>query len=121
MFKRGFKRSSYPDTLEFFKLLEKRKRIFEKSKTSPNYLDNEYFVDLEFNSKQIKEVDRIMRDLRVETIYRDPVKQKIKYSDKLRMSSFKDKPLKKCHTDNRKMIDCIHDDLIKNMDKIIKN
>jgi hypothetical protein len=61
------------------KLLEKRKRIFEKSKTSPNYLDNEYFVDLEFNSKQIKEVDRIMRDLRVETIYRDPVNQKIKY------------------------------------------
>ena len=32
------------------------------------------------------------------------------------MSLLKDKPLKKCHTDNRKMIDCIHDDLIKNMD-----
>ena len=27
MFKRGFKRSSYPDTLEFFKLLEKRKKL----------------------------------------------------------------------------------------------
>ena len=27
MFKRGFKRSSYPDTLEYFKLLEKRKKL----------------------------------------------------------------------------------------------
>ena len=61
------------------KLLKKRKRIFEKSKESPNYLDNEYFIDLEFNTKQIKEIDRIMRDLRVETIYKDPVNQKIKY------------------------------------------
>ena len=37
------------------------------------------------------------------------------------MSTFKDKPLKKCHTDNRKMIDDIHntitDDLTEN-DKI---
>ena len=33
------------------------------------------------------------------------------------MSSFKDKPLKKCHTDNRKMIDDIHNDIIKNMSK----
>ena len=30
--------------------------------------------------------------------------------------SLKDKPLKKCHTDNRKMIDDIHHDLIKDMD-----
>ena len=27
MFKRGFKRSSYPDTSEYFKLLEKRKKL----------------------------------------------------------------------------------------------
>lgn len=27
MFKRGFKRASYPDTLEYFKLLEKRKKL----------------------------------------------------------------------------------------------
>ena len=31
------------------------------------------------------------------------------------MSLLKDKPLKKCHTDNRKMIDSIHDDMIKNI------
>lgn len=31
------------------------------------------------------------------------------------MSLLKDKPLKKCHTDNRKMIDDIHEDMIKNM------
>ena len=31
------------------------------------------------------------------------------------MSLLKDKPLKKCHTDNRKMIDDIHEDIIKNM------
>ena len=31
------------------------------------------------------------------------------------MSTFKDKPLKKCHTDNRKMIDDIHHDLVHNM------
>ena len=28
------------------------------------------------------------------------------------MSSFKDKPLKKCHTDKRKMIDDLHSDII---------
>ena len=33
------------------------------------------------------------------------------------MSSFKDKPLKKCHTDNRKMIDDIHNDIIQSMSK----
>ena len=32
------------------------------------------------------------------------------------MSILKDKPLKKCHTDNRKMIDDIHEDMIKDMD-----
>ena len=32
------------------------------------------------------------------------------------MSLLKDKPLKKCHTDNRKMIDDIHKDIIKGMD-----
>ena len=31
------------------------------------------------------------------------------------MSLLKDKPLKKCHTDKRKMIDDIHEDIIKNM------
>jgi hypothetical protein len=31
--------------------------------------------------------------------------------------SFKDKPLKKCHTDKRKMIDDIHNELIKDMKK----
>ena len=31
------------------------------------------------------------------------------------MSLLKDKPLKKCHTDNRKMIDDIHEDMIKDM------
>ena len=31
------------------------------------------------------------------------------------MSILKDKPLKKCHTDNRKMIDDIHEDMIKDM------
>jgi len=31
------------------------------------------------------------------------------------MSTFKDKPLKKCHTDNRKMIDDIHSEIIKGM------
>ena len=31
------------------------------------------------------------------------------------MSLLKDKPLKKCHTDNRKMIDDIHKDMIKDM------
>ena len=31
------------------------------------------------------------------------------------MSLLKDKPLKKCHTDNRKMIDDIHKDIIKDM------
>lgn len=31
------------------------------------------------------------------------------------MSTFKDKPLKKCHTDNRKMIDDIHMEIIKDM------
>ena len=31
--------------------------------------------------------------------------------------SFKDKPLKKCHTDKRKMIDDIHLNLIKNLDE----
>ena len=31
------------------------------------------------------------------------------------MSTFKDKPLKKCHTDNRKMIDDIHHELIDSM------
>ena len=60
-------------------LLKKRKRIFEKSKESSNYLDNEYLTDLEFNTEQIKEIDRIMRDLRVQTIYKDPVNEKIKY------------------------------------------
>jgi len=33
------------------------------------------------------------------------------------MSSFKDKPLKKCHTDNRKMIDDIHTEITKRMEK----
>ena len=61
------------------KLLDQRKNIVEKSKESSNYLDNEYLIDLEFNTKQIKEIDRIMRDLRVETIYKDPVNEKIKY------------------------------------------
>lgn len=33
------------------------------------------------------------------------------------MSTLKDKPLKKCHTDSRKMIDDIHTDIIQNMDE----
>ena len=33
------------------------------------------------------------------------------------MSSFKDKPLKKCHTDKRKMIDDIHSELVDTMNK----
>jgi len=33
------------------------------------------------------------------------------------MSLLKDKPLKKCHTDNRKMIDNIHEELTKNMNE----
>ena len=33
------------------------------------------------------------------------------------MSLLKDKPLKKCHTDNRKMIDNIHEELTKDMDE----
>jgi hypothetical protein len=33
------------------------------------------------------------------------------------MSLLKDKPLKKCHTDNRKMIDDIHIEIIKDMDQ----
>ena len=61
------------------KLLDQRKNIIDKRNTSPNYTEDQYFVDLEYNTKQIKEIDRIMRDLRVETIYRDPVNQKIKY------------------------------------------
>ena len=32
------------------------------------------------------------------------------------MSSFKDKPLKKCHTDKRKMIDELHTELIENLE-----
>ena len=32
------------------------------------------------------------------------------------MSSFKDKPLKKCHTDKRKMIDDLHFDMIEEME-----
>ena len=31
------------------------------------------------------------------------------------MSSLKDKPLKKCHTDKRKMIDDIHSEIIQNL------
>ena len=31
------------------------------------------------------------------------------------MSSLKDKPLKKCHTDKRKMIDDIHNEIIQNL------
>ena len=31
------------------------------------------------------------------------------------MSSLKDKPLKKCHTDKRKMIDDIHTEMIQNL------
>tara|TARA_B110000977_G_C11058627_1_gene485078 strand:- start:1442 stop:2410 length:969 start_codon:yes stop_codon:yes gene_type:complete len=34
------------------------------------------------------------------------------------MSTFKDKPLKKCHTDNRKMIDDIHMEIIKGMNEM---
>ena len=37
------------------------------------------------------------------------------------MSSFKDKPLKKCHTDKRKMIDDLHSDMIEEMDESDKN
>ena len=37
------------------------------------------------------------------------------------MSSFKDKPLKKCHTDNRKMIDDIHQELIQELTEDEKN
>ena len=33
------------------------------------------------------------------------------------MSLLKDKPLKKCHTDNRKMIDDIHKEIVKDMDE----
>ena len=33
------------------------------------------------------------------------------------MSTLKDKPLKKCHTDNRKMIDDIHLNLISEMNE----
>ena len=33
------------------------------------------------------------------------------------MSSLKDKPLKKCHTDKRKMIDDIHSEIINNLDE----
>ena len=61
------------------KLLNQRKDIVERRGTTPNYTEDQYFVDLEYNTRQIKEIDRIMRDLRVETIYRDPVNQKIKY------------------------------------------
>ena len=32
------------------------------------------------------------------------------------MSTLKDKPLKKCHTDSRKMIDDIHNDIVKGLD-----
>ena len=35
--------------------------------------------------------------------------------------SLKDKPLKKCHTDKRKMIDELHNDLVKDMDNNILN
>ena len=37
------------------------------------------------------------------------------------MSSFKDKPLKKCHTDKRKMIDDLHSDIIEEMEEPDKN
>ena len=37
------------------------------------------------------------------------------------MSSFKDKPLKKCHTDKRKMIDDLHSDIIEEMKDSDKN
>ena len=37
------------------------------------------------------------------------------------MSSFKDKPLKKCHTDKRKMIDDLHSDIIGEMEESDKN
>ena len=33
------------------------------------------------------------------------------------MSKLKDKPLKKCHTDSRKMIDDIHNELVKDLDE----
>ena len=36
------------------------------------------------------------------------------------MSSFKDKPLKKCHTDKRKMIDDLHTSITKDMDETEK-
>ena len=35
--------------------------------------------------------------------------------------SLKDKPLKKCHTDKRKMIDELHNDLVQEMDTDILN
>ena len=35
------------------------------------------------------------------------------------MSTLKDKPLKKCHTDKRKMIDDIHTDIVNNSDKTV--
>ena len=31
------------------------------------------------------------------------------------MSSLKDKPLKKCHTDKRKMIDDLHTEMVQNI------
>ena len=37
------------------------------------------------------------------------------------MSSFKDKPLKKCHTDKRKMIDDLHTEIIEDMDGLNKH
>ena len=37
------------------------------------------------------------------------------------MSSFKDKPLKKCHTDKRKMIDDLHSDIIEEMEESDRN
>ncbi len=37
------------------------------------------------------------------------------------MSSFKDKPLKKCHTDKRKMIDDLHSDIIEEIEESDRN
>ena len=37
------------------------------------------------------------------------------------MSSFKDKPLKKCHTDKRRMIDDLHRGIVVDMDESNKN
>ena len=61
------------------KILKERTAIQERRGTTLNYTDDSYFVDIQRNSDEIKKLDDIMKSLRVETMYKDPITKKIKY------------------------------------------